>query len=150
LPAGHFRGVAVHNSFGSYVAEVAEVSVSREGNVRVHRVVCAADCGPTINPNTLEAQIEGAMVWGLTAALKGEITVKDGRVEQSNFHDYPMLRMNEMPAVEVYIQPGADAPGGAGEPGAPPIAPAVANAIFGATGKRIRRLPIRAEDLRRA
>jgi isoquinoline 1-oxidoreductase beta subunit len=148
LPAGRHRGIAVHESFGSFVAQVAEVSVSPEGRVRVHRVVCATDCGIVVNPDTTEAQMEGAIVFGLTATLKGAITIKHGRVEQSNFHDYPMLRIDEMPAIEVYIVPSAEAPGGVGEPGTPPIAPAVANAIFAATGKRIRKLPILPDDLR--
>jgi isoquinoline 1-oxidoreductase beta subunit len=148
LPAGRFRGIAVLNSFGSYVAQVAEVSVNRkEGSVRVHRVVCAVDCGRTVNPDTIAAQMEGAIVFGLTAALSGAITINHGRVEQGNFDDYPVLRMNEMPTVEVHIVPSENAPGGVGEPGTPPIAPAVCNAIFAATGKRIRRLPIRPEDL---
>ena len=150
LPEGRFRGIAVHESFGSYVAEVAEVSVARDGNVRVHRVVCAVDCGMVVNPNTVEAQMEGGIIYGLTAALKGAITIDQGRVQQSNFHDYQMLRMNEMPAIAVHILPSTEAPGGVGEPGVPPIAPAVANAIFAATGKRIRQLPIRAEELKKS
>ncbi len=150
LPEGRFRGIAVHESFGSYVAEVAEVAVASDGNVRVHRVVCAVDCGMVVNPNTVEAQMEGAIVYGLTAALKGAITIDKGRVQQSNFHDYQMLRMNEMPVIEVHILPSAEAPGGVGEPGVPPLAPAVANAVFAATGKRIRQLPIRAEELKKS
>jgi isoquinoline 1-oxidoreductase beta subunit len=151
LPSGRARGMAVMSSFGSFVAEVAEVSVKRsEGSVRVHRVVAAVDCGRHVNPDTIAAQIEGAIVYGLTAALHGAITVDKGRVEQSNFHDYEMLRMNEMPEVEVHIARSNEAPGGIGEPGTPPIAPAVCNAIFAATGKPIRRLPIRAEDLTQA
>lgn len=142
LPAGRFRGVAFVESFGSHVAQAAEVSI--EGNaVRVHRVVCAIDCGTVVNPDTVEAQMEGGIVYGLTAALKGEITVADGRVVQGNFDDYPLLRMDEMPAVEVHIVPSNEPPGGVGEPGTPPIAPAVANAVFAATGKPVRRLPIR-------
>src|SRR6266545_1066822 len=121
LPEGRFRGIAVHESFGSYVAEVAEVSVVRDGNVRVHRVVCAVDCGMVVNPNTVEAQMEGGIIYGLTAALKGAITIDQGRVQQSNFHDYQMLRMNEMPAIAVHILPSTEAPGGVGEPGVPPI-----------------------------
>jgi isoquinoline 1-oxidoreductase beta subunit len=150
LPEGRFRGIAVHESFGSCVAEVAEVAVASDGNVRVHRVVCAVDCGMVVNPNTVEAQMEGAIVYGLTAALKGAITIDKGRVQQSNFHDYQMLRMNEMPVIEVHILPSAEAPGGVGEPGVPPLAPAVANAVFAATGKRIRQLPIRAEELKKS
>jgi isoquinoline 1-oxidoreductase beta subunit len=142
LPASRARGIAVHKSFESFVAEVAEVSVSPAGEVRVHRVVCAVDCGMYVNPDTIEAQMQSGIVYGLTAALKGAITIDRGRVQQSNFHDYPMLRMDEMPVVEVHIVPSTEAPGGVGEPGTPPIAPAVANAIFAATGKRIRKLPI--------
>jgi isoquinoline 1-oxidoreductase beta subunit len=142
LPAGRARGIAVHKSFESFVAEVAEVSVSSGGEVRVHRVVCAVDCGMFVNPDTIEAQMQSAIVYGLTAALYGEITIDRGRVVQSNFTDYPMLRMSEMPAVEVHIVPNTEAPGGVGEPGTPPIAPAVCNAIFALTGKRIRKLPI--------
>ena len=148
LPAGRTRGIAIVESFGSYVAEVAEVSVNRSAKeVRVHRVVCAVDCGRHVNPGIIAAQMEGAVAYGLTAALKGEITIDKGRVQQSNFNDYEMVRMNEMPQVEVHIVPSNEAPGGIGEPGTPPIAPAVCNAIFAATGKPIRRLPIRAEDL---
>ena len=141
-PAGRARGIAVHKSFESFVAQVAEVSVSSAGEVRVHRVVCAVDCGMFVNPDTIEAQMQSAIVYGLTAALKGAITIDKGRVQQSNFNDYEMLRMAEMPLVEVYIVPSTEAPGGVGEPGTPPIAPAVGNAIFAATGKRIRKLPI--------
>ncbi len=142
LPAGHARGIAVHESFGSYVAEVAEVSVTG-GVPTVHRVVCAVDCGPVVNPDTVEAQMESAIVYGLSAALRGEITIDRGRVTQSNFHDYEPLRLSEMPRVEVHIVPSTAAQGGVGEPGTPPIAPAVCNAIFAATGQRVRRLPIR-------
>src|SRR2546425_120697 len=142
LPAGRARGIAVYKSFESFAAQVAEVSVSPEGDVRVHRVVCAIDCGMHVNPSTIEAQMQSGIVFGLTAALKGAITIENGRVTQSNFHDYPMLRIAEMPVVEVHIVPSNEAPGGVGEPGTPPIAPAVCNAIFAATGKRIRRLPI--------
>jgi len=130
------------------VAQVAEVSVSREGKVRVHRVVCAIDCGPVVNPDTIRAQMEGGIVFGLTAALYGEITFADGRVQQGNFNNYPMLRISEMPAVEVHIVDSRDKMGGVGEVAVPPIAPAVANAICAATGRRIRRLPIRADDLK--
>ncbi len=142
LPAGIHRGIAVVFSFGSWCAQVAEVSVGADGTPKVHRVVAAVDCGMTVNPDIVKRQIESAIVYGLTAALYGKITFKDGRVEQSNFHDYRMLRMSEMPKVEVHIVPSKEAPGGIGEPGTPPIAPAVANAIFAATGKRIRKLPI--------
>ena len=141
-PAGQSRGIAVFKSFESFVAQVAEVSVSPVGEVRVHRVVCAVDCGQYVNPNTIEAQMQGAIAFGLTAALRGAITIDKGRVQQGNFDDYQMLHMNEMPVVEMYIVPSSDAPGGVGEPGTPPIAPAVGNAIFALTGKRIRKLPI--------
>jgi len=142
LPAGRTRGIAVAEAFGSYCAQVAEVSVER-GQVRVQRVVCAIDCGLVVNPDTVVAQMESGIVYGLTAALKGEITIKDGRVEQGNFNDYPLLRLDEMPEIEVHIVKSAENPGGVGEPGTPPIAPAVANAVFAATGKPVRRLPIR-------
>jgi isoquinoline 1-oxidoreductase beta subunit len=142
LPAGRTRGIAVAESFGSYVAEVAEVSLDGNGVPRVHRVVCAVDCGPIVNPDTIEAQMQSGIVYGLTAALYGDITIDRGRVRQGNFNDYPMLRMKEMPAVEVYIVPSTEKQGGIGEPGTPPIAPAVCNAIFAATGKPVRRLPI--------
>jgi isoquinoline 1-oxidoreductase beta subunit len=141
LPQGRARGVAVHESFGSVCAQVAEVSL--ENNVvRVHRVVAAFDCGLVVNPMTVEAQVQSAVAFGLSAALRGRITFKDGRVQQSNFHDYPVLRMNEMPKVEVHLVPGGDRPTGVGEPGTPPIAPAVANALFALSGKRVRKLPL--------
>jgi isoquinoline 1-oxidoreductase beta subunit len=142
LPAGRARGIAVWKSFESYVAQVAEVSLDADGTPRVHRVVCAVDCGPVVNPDTVAAQMESGIVYGLTAALWGEITIARGRAVQSNFHDYRMLRLAEMPRVEVHIVASSDAQGGVGEPGTPPIAPAVANALFALTGKRIRRLPI--------
>ena len=143
---GRGRGLAVHESFGSYVAQVAEVSISKDRGLRVHRVVCAVDCGPVVNPDIVRAQMEGGIVFGLTAALYGEITFEKGRVRQGNFHDYPMLRMHEMPQIEVHIVPSEDKMGGAGEVGVPPVAPAVANAVFALTSKRIRRLPIRMTD----
>lgn len=148
LPKGWGRGLAVHESFGSFVAQVAEVSVDKGGRLKVHRVVIACDCGQIVNPDTVAAQMEGGMVYGLNAVLHGEITLKNGRIEQRNFYDYKMLRMDEMPKCEVYIVPSNEKHGGVGEPGTPPIAPAVVNAIFAATGKRIRRLPIRAADLK--
>ncbi len=150
LPAGHARGIATHFSFDSYVAQVAEVSVEKDGTVRVHRVVAAVDCGRTVNPDTVKGQLEGGIIFGLTAALKTEITLEKGRVQQRNFNDYPMLRMFESPAIQVYIVPSTEHPTGVGEPGVPPVAPAVANAVFAATGKRVRRLPIKPEDLRSA
>jgi len=147
LPAGRARGLAVHNSFASYVAMVAEVSLE-QGRPRVHKVTCAVDCGRVINPDTVKAQLEGAIGFGLTAALYSEITLQDGRVEQSNFHDYRMLRIHEMPAVEVHLIPSDVPSTGVGEPGVPPVAPALCNALLVLTGKPIRRLPIRAEDPR--
>ena len=141
LPKGRARGIAVHESFGSVCAQVAEVSL--EGNnIRVHKVTAAFDCGLVVNPLTVEAQLQSAIAFGLSAALFSEITFKDGRVEQSNFHDYRVLRMNEMPQVEVHLVPGGDKPTGVGEPGTPPVAPAVANALFALTGKRARSLPL--------
>lgn len=142
LPKGHGAGIAVHASFGSYVAQIAEVSVE-DGKPRVHRVVCAIDCGPVVNPLTVEAQMQSGIVFGLSAALHGEITLKDGKVEQDNFHQYTPLRLAEMPKVEVHVVPSTDRMGGCGEPGTPPIAPAVGNALFAATGKRLRSLPFR-------
>jgi isoquinoline 1-oxidoreductase beta subunit len=135
------RGIAVHESFNSFVAEVAEVTV-RDGKLKVDRVVCAVDCGIAVNPSVIRAQMESGIAYGLTAALHGAITLKDGVVEQSNFYDYVPLRMNEMPHIEVYIVPSNEKPTGVGEPGTPVIAPAVANAVFAATGKRVRSLPI--------
>jgi len=146
LPAGRFRGVAVVNNVGSYTAQVAEISVN-QGKVRVHRVVCAVDCGHVVNPAIVEQQIRSAVVYGLTAALKGEITIDKGRVQQNNFNQYDMLRIDEAPVVEIHMVASTQNPGGIGEAGVPAIAPAVCNAVFAATGKRVRRLPIRAEDL---
>jgi len=141
-PAGRFRGVAVHGSFGSWVAQVAEVSIEAGTRDTDHRWVCAVAWREVVNPDTVAAQMEGGIVFGLTAALKGRITLEKGRVTQSNFHDYPLLTMREMPVIEVHIVPSQWEPGGVGEPGTPPIAPAVANAVFAATGKRVRKLPI--------
>jgi isoquinoline 1-oxidoreductase beta subunit len=141
LPKNHGRGIAVYFSFASWVAEVAEVALSPQGDIKVQRVVVAIDCGRTVNPDGVMAQVEGAVAFALTAALRGEITLTDGRVAQDNFNDYPLLTMAEMPAVEVHIVPSAHPPGGVGEPGVPPLAPAVGNAIFAASGKRLRRLP---------
>ncbi|HEU4376087.1 MAG TPA: molybdopterin cofactor-binding domain-containing protein, partial [Telluria sp.] len=141
-PAGRAHGVAVHQSFGSIVAQVAEVSVEGK-EIRVHRVVCAIDCGIAVNPNIIAQQMESAVLFGLSAALAGEITIKDGRVEQTNFHDYQVLRMGQAPEVETIIISSAEPPEGVGEPGTPPIAPAVANALFLLTGQRLRSLPLR-------
>jgi isoquinoline 1-oxidoreductase beta subunit len=143
LPAGRGRGIAVHKSFESYVAQVAEVSLNSDGTVKVHRVVCAVDCGIAVNPDVIRAQMEGGIAFGLSAALYGEVTLDKGVVQQTNFHQYKQLRMPEMPVVEVYIVPSAEAPTGVGEPGVPPIAPAVANAVFSLTGQPVRKLPIR-------
>ena len=142
LPAGHARGIAVHESFNSFVAEVAEVSLEG-GQPKVHRVVCAVDCGIAVNPDIIRSQMEGGIAYGLSAALHGEITVQNGAVNQTNFHQYQVLRLPEMPVVEVHIIDSDAAPTGVGEPGVPPSAPAVANALFALTGKPVRRLPIR-------
>jgi len=147
LPPGRGRGIATHFSFDSYVAQVVEASVEKDGTVRVHRVVCAVDCGRVVNPDIVKAQMEGGIIFGLTAALKTEITLENGRVQQKNFHDYQMLRMFESPEIEVHIVHSELNPTGVGEPSVPPAAPALTNAIFAATGKRVRRLPIRAADL---
>ncbi len=147
LPKGRARGVAVHESFGGWCAQVAEVSLGEGGQPRVERVVCVIDCGIVVNPDTVRAQMESAIVFGLSAALYGEITIKGGRVEQSNYPSQEVLRMAQMPKIEVHIVRSSAPPGGVGEPGTPPIAPAVANALFALTGKRLRRLPLRAADL---
>ncbi|MGB3209065.1 MAG: xanthine dehydrogenase family protein molybdopterin-binding subunit [Desulforhopalus sp.] len=147
---GRGRGIAVHASFGSYVAQVAEVSVEESGRIRVHKVTCAVDCGRTVNPDTIIAQMESGIVFGLSAALYGEITFNKGRVYQGNFDDYEVLRMDGMPEVEVYIVPSEEPPGGVGEPGVPPIAPAVANGVMAITGKPIRRLPLSLKRVREA
>jgi isoquinoline 1-oxidoreductase subunit beta len=146
LPRGRGRGIACHFSFDTYAAEVAEVSVVK-GEVRVHRVVVAIDCGRAVNPDEVKAQMEGCVAYGLSAALKGSITIAEGRCQQSNFDDFPVLRLPEMPVVEVHIVESAEKPTGTGEPGLPPLAAAVGNAIFAATGKRLRRLPVRPADL---
>jgi isoquinoline 1-oxidoreductase subunit beta len=142
LPAGWGRGVAVHESFNSYVAEVAEVSVQPDGGFKVERVVCAVDCGTAVTPDVVKAQMEGGIGFGLAAALHSAVTLRDGRAVQSNFDDYRVVRMKEMPRVEVHIVASDAPPTGVGEPGVPPIAPAVANALFAATGKRLRKLPL--------
>ena len=147
LPAGHGRGIAVHESFKSFVAQVAEVSLDDSGSLLVHRVCCAVDCGRIVNPDTIEAQMESGIAFGLSAALYGAITLKKGRVEQSNFDSYPMLRLDAMPRVEVQIVKSTEKPGGIGETGVPPIAPAVANALFAATGARVRSLPLTPEKI---
>ena len=152
LPAGRGRGIAAASGWGSLVAQVAEVTCdTKKGTLRVDRVVCAIDCGTAVNPLGVKAQMEGAINFGLAQTLKSAITVNRGRVEQSNFHDYEVLRMSDAPAeIEVYIMASTNPPGGCGEPGVPAVAPAVGNAIFAATGKRVRKLPILAADLRSA
>jgi isoquinoline 1-oxidoreductase beta subunit len=149
LPQGSGRGVSLQFAFGTYLAQVAEVEVSKDGAVRVRRVVCAVDCGTVVNPDILRAQIESGTIFGITAALYGEITLKDGRVQQSNFDTYQMLRIDQAPVVEVHIVQSAEPPGGIGEAGTSAIVPAVSNAIFAATGKRLRRMPVDPGLLRR-
>ena len=148
LPKGLTRGIAVHKSFGTWVAQVAEVRVNDNGSFRVERVVCAVDCGVAVNPDVIRAQMEGGIGMGLSAALGEAITLKKGVVEQSNFHNYSLLRIDAMPKVEVHIVASTEKPGGIGEPGTPPIAPAVANALFAATGKPMRNLPLKNHGLR--
>jgi isoquinoline 1-oxidoreductase beta subunit len=142
LPDRVGRGVSLQFVFATYMAQVAEVEVSRDGEVRVRRVVCAVDCGTIVNPDTIRAQIQSAIMFGLTAALYGKISLKDGRVEQTNFDTYQILRINEAPAIEIHIVQNSEPPGGMGEAGTSAVAPAVTNAIFAATGKRLRKLPI--------
>jgi isoquinoline 1-oxidoreductase subunit beta len=142
LPEGIGRGVSLQFVFGTYMAQVAEVEVRADSPVRVRRVVCALDCGSIVNPDTISAQVEGAVIFGLSAALFGKITIQNGKVQQGNFHDYRVLRMNETPAIETHIVPSSEPPGGIGEPGTSAVMPAVVNAIFSATGKRLRQLPI--------
>jgi isoquinoline 1-oxidoreductase beta subunit len=150
LPVGQGRGIAVHESFGSIIAQVAEVSLDKKGAIRVQRVVCAIDCGRIVNPDTIKAQMESGIIFGLTAALHGAITLKNGRVEQGNFDTYPLLSMQESPVIEVHIIASNEAPGGVGEPGVPPIAPAVANALYAATGARLRSLPMTPDKIKSA
>jgi isoquinoline 1-oxidoreductase beta subunit len=141
------RGIAVHESFNTFVAQVAEVSVEKDGSLKVDRVVCAVDCGTAVNPDIIRAQIEGSVGFALAAALHQEITFSEGHVKQGNFDGFPLLRIGEMPYVEVHIVPSSEAPTGIGEPGVPPLAPAVANAIAAATGRRLRRMPFRTKEL---
>jgi isoquinoline 1-oxidoreductase subunit beta len=148
LPKGSGRGVSLQNAFGSYMAHVAEVEVAKDGTVRVRRVTCAVDCGTVVNPNTVQAQIQSGIIFGATAALYGEITLKNGRVEQTNFDTYQVLRMNEAPAIDVHVVKSAEPPGGMGETGTSAIVPAIANAIFAATGKRLRKMPVDAAALK--
>jgi isoquinoline 1-oxidoreductase subunit beta len=148
LPKGSGRGVSLQFVFGSYLAQVAEVEVSKDGGVRVRRVVCAMDCGTVVNPDTVQAQLMSGITFGATAALYGEITLKNGRVEQTNFDTYQMIRMNEAPAVEVHVVKSSEPPGGMGETGTSGVVPAIANAIFAATGKRLRKMPVDASVLK--
>jgi isoquinoline 1-oxidoreductase beta subunit len=148
LPERVGRGVSLQFVFATYMAQVAEVEVAKNGEVRVRRVVCAVDCGTAVNPDTVQAQIQSAIIFGITAALYGQVTLKDGRVEQSNFDTYQVLRMNEAPAIEVHIVASSEPPGGMGECGTSAIVPAVANAIFAATGKRLRKMPVDTGTLR--
>jgi isoquinoline 1-oxidoreductase beta subunit len=148
LPKGRGRGVSLQSAFGSYLAQVAEVEVAKDGSVRVHRVTCAMDCGTVVNPDTVQAQIQSGVIFGVTAALYGEISLKSGRVEQSNFDNYQMLRINEAPAIEVHVIKSSEQPGGMGEAGTSGIVPAVANAVFAATGKRLRKMPIDSKVLK--
>jgi isoquinoline 1-oxidoreductase beta subunit len=151
LKTGQARGIACHSCFGSHVAQVAEVSVDKEkGGLRIHRVVCAIDCGPVINPDTVRAQMEGGIIMGLSAALKERVVFENGGVKSANFADYPLLRFSEAPEIEVHLVKGMKKPEGVGEPGLPPIAPAVANGVFAATGIRIRSLPLTPEAVRAA
>jgi isoquinoline 1-oxidoreductase beta subunit len=144
------RGVSVQFAFGSYMSQVVEASIDKDGEITVHRVVCAVDCGQVVNPDTVQAQIQGGVMFGISAALWGEITLDKGRVMQSNFHNYRVLRMNEAPVVEVYIVPSTEAPGGLGEPGTSALAPALANAVYAATKQRIRKLPLSTGGLKEA
>jgi isoquinoline 1-oxidoreductase beta subunit len=145
LPDGVGRGVSVQFAMGTYISQIAEVEVTKDGEVKVRRVVCAVDCGQIVNPDTIVAQIEGGIIFGISAVLWGEITIEGGRVEQTNFNDYRVLRINETPTIEVYLVKNEEAPGGIGEPGTVGIAPAVTNAIFATTGRRIRKLPIKSQ-----
>jgi isoquinoline 1-oxidoreductase beta subunit len=147
LAEGRARGIAVHESFNTFVAEVAEISRQQDGSLRIERVVCAVDCGVAVNPNIIAMQMESGIGYGLSAALSGAITLKDGVVEQSNFHDYPVLRMNQMPKIEVHIAASDEKPTGVGEPGTPVIAPALANAILAMQGKPVRALPLSAQGI---
>jgi isoquinoline 1-oxidoreductase beta subunit len=145
LPKGMGRGIAVHYSFGSYSAHVAEVSV-KDDAVQLHRMVCVIDCGQYVNPGIIQAQAESGAIFGASAALFQELTFKDGRLQQTNFDAFPVVRMNESPVIETYIVENNEKPGGIGEPGVPCAAPAIANAVYAATGKRIRRLPIKMSE----
>ena len=141
------RGIAGSQAFSSYVSQVAEVTVAKNGAITVDRIVLAIDCGRVVNPDIAASQLEGGIIMGLTSALRGEITLVDGRVQQSNFNNYKMLRINEVPKIEIYFVPSEEAPSGLGELGVLSVAPALGNAVFMATGKRVRSLPFRAGEL---
>ena len=145
LPPGRFRGIATHASFESFAAAVAEISIV-DDQIRVHRIVTAIDCGRVVHPDTIKAQLESAAIYGLSAALKQRLTLANGAIVESNFNDYEVLRMYEAPQIDSYLVLNQSDPGGVGEPGVPPIAPAVANAVFAATGQRLRRLPLKLGD----
>jgi CO/xanthine dehydrogenase Mo-binding subunit len=147
MPARHGRGVSLQFAFGTYLATVAEVAVAADGSVSVQRVVCAVDAGVIVNPDTVRAQLMGGVIFGISGALWGQATLANGRIEQSNFHDVRVVRMNEAPAIEVHLVASGEAPGGMGEPGTSGLAPAVTNAIFAATGRRLRKLPVDAAAL---
>src|SRR4029077_17530065 len=148
LPQRAARGISLQHAFETYMAQVAEVEVSRNGAVRVRRVTCAVDCGTVVNPDTVRAQIQSGIMFGITAALYGNITLKDGRVEQTNFDSYQILRIDEAPVIDVHIVQSREPPGGMGETGTSAIVPAVTNAVFAATGKRLRKLPIDPAELK--
>ena len=150
MPAGQGRGVSLQFAFGSYMAQVAEVAVAKDGSVAVRRVVCVVDSGVIVNPDTVRAQIESAVIFGISGVLYGKATLKNGRIEQSNFHDAQVLRINEAPLIESHIVQSTEAPGGMGETGTSALAPAVTNAIHAATGKRLRKLPVDPEQLKAA
>jgi isoquinoline 1-oxidoreductase beta subunit len=141
-PRGRFHGVALMEGYGTYMAQVAEISLDGNGKVKVHKITCALDCGQIVNPDIVNAQVEGSIIFGLTAALWGEINVQGGRVQQTNFNDYRLMRMNEAPVIDVFVVNSNEAPGGIGEPAVALVAPAVCNAIHSATGRRVRSLPL--------
>jgi isoquinoline 1-oxidoreductase beta subunit len=150
LPAGHKHGIALMEGYDTYMAQIAEISVNKANEIKVHKVTVVADLGHMVNPDTVEAQIQSSIAFGLTAALYGDITLIDGRVQQTNFHNYPVLRMNEMPKINVTLVQSTEKPGGIGEPATALIGPAVANALFAATGKRLRSLPLTPEKIAKA
>lgn len=147
MPEGHGQGIAVHKSFNSYVAEVTEVSTNEKGAVSIDKITCVVDCGIAVNPDVIRAQIEGGIGYGLGAVMRNEVTLKDGVVVQANFPQYEPLRMTDMPDIEVHIMPSDKPPTGVGEPGLPPAGPSLANAIYAATGKRVTKLPMKANGI---